>query len=225
MPRALHARPDGLDFARSDQVRRADRRGVRDPALSRDRHLRRFDRVPERRRVRGRRHLLHATQRLRAALYLGRRLRGGPALLPRTRRVPDAAAVGQAGRRRVHPLGAAGSQDECLGYCTSSGVCLETCVVGASGSCALDGDAGAASLACVPGAQIVKVLGGGGFGDAGVCATLCDCNADCSSPGYVCIELDPTLASALGRPGYCAIPQKDVAELSCDGGPADAGND
>lgn len=54
--------------------------------------------------------------------------------------------------------------------------------------------------------------GGPGLGDLGLCIQLCDCNADCKTPGLVCSDFGTgpsaaTIKSYLKRQGVCANPK------------------
>jgi hypothetical protein len=41
------------------------------------------------------------------------------------------------------------------------------------------------------------------LGDLGFCAQLCDCNADCKNPDFICSSLPSQLVSQIGRKGAC----------------------
>ena len=59
---------------------------------------------------------------------------------------------------------------------------------------------------------------GGAIADVGYCAELCDCNADCIEPTFVCDTFDDEpLERAFGRKGVCTAPEFVAArELVCD---------
>ena len=98
--------------------------------------------------------------------------------------------------------------DPCNGFCltktqtATKGECSAFCSVnsGLTG-CGWDGT-GAADNACVFGTIISA--SSPATGDVGICGKLCDCNADCSSPGDYCV--DDTMGAInniWGRGGYC----------------------
>jgi hypothetical protein len=50
------------------------------------------------------------------------------------------------------------------------------------------------------------IAGFGDVGDIGICGALCDCDAQCSAPGRVCVPFSAANQSAFGRAGYCGGP-------------------
>lgn len=84
----------------------------------------------------------------------------------------------------------------CSWYSNEMGQCSELCIIGTPGACgAVDGEkAEAACLGSFNG-------GGRGLGDLGSCLELCSCDADCSTPGWLCRT--SSLAGAYGARGTC----------------------
>ena len=111
-------------------------------------------------------------------------------------------------------------QDECRGTCAAAGAtyeCEEYCRIGAASGCGeskLEGS----GVACAFFAYDLSAIGAEqGAGDTGVCAKLCDCNADC--PGAQrCLQF-PTAESA----GICAAGITEADSLACDAGAGGAG--
>jgi len=104
---------------------------------------------------------------------------------------------------------------ECAGLCVQLNdapvVCSRRCVFGEASECA-PASGGLRRGACVFAAE------GGGIGDVGYCGELCDCNADCIEPTFVCDAFDDeTLEQAFGREGVCTDPQLvTTRELVCE---------
>jgi hypothetical protein len=106
------------------------------------------------------------------------------------------------------------SGDACHGYCQSytlpadagvTGVCMEDCTWGRLATCGWTG-AGPAQAACFLFPTSVLDAGGPGYGDVGNCVQLCDCNSQCSHPGFVCEPLgDADYEAYWGRKGLCVL--------------------
>ena len=92
----------------------------------------------------------------------------------------------------------------CNGVCLtlSSGyeVCSNRCTFGSRSPC--DGVAGSLiASACAYGTF------GGGLGDLGYCAQLCDCDDDCAHEKFLCETFtDESVRTALGHQGLCTAP-------------------
>ncbi len=101
--------------------------------------------------------------------------------------------------------------DACRGTCTniqgSSGpvtsICTEHCTLGAYPSCGWSGT-GPANAACLFTNTAIKDPG---YGDAGSCGQLCNCNTDCSDSNFVCLAWTGANASSIEaayqKKGYC----------------------
>lgn len=106
------------------------------------------------------------------------------------------------------------SSTDCVGLCSTLGSstptkdnssCTTFCTIGKPGSCgeALNAS-GPPKAACV-----LKFASNETEGDLGECAELCDCDKDCTNPGFIC---SPTAAPKdIGRAGAC------VPKLTFDG--------
>jgi len=107
------------------------------------------------------------------------------------------------------------TSDECGALCVSiddaPALCSHRCVFGSPADCAPSGAPGRY-------AGCVLTSRGGGIGDVGYCAQLCDCPDDCGSPTQVCDPFqDDVLESTLGRSGTCTAPELALHEpLICD---------
>ena len=84
-------------------------------------------------------------------------------------------------------------------------MCAEVCTVGAVPSCGWSG-VGPADAFCFYSYQAVYDAGGPGAGDAGLCAKLCDCDAECGRPELGCIAGGATFYGLMKRAGYCSPP-------------------
>lgn len=101
-------------------------------------------------------------------------------------------------------LGLACGQDagSCSGLCvdfgSGAGACSHQCIFGITNDCQqLSGD---------PGGCIFTVPGGG-IGDVGYCAELCDCPSDCKNASDVCDPFNnANLEAAFGHRGVCTAP-------------------
>ncbi|MBK6692888.1 MAG: hypothetical protein IPG50_11905 [Myxococcales bacterium] len=94
--------------------------------------------------------------------------------------------------------------------------CSAPCVVGVLPACGWNGT-GKANAGCI------FAPTGGGAGDLGNCAELCDCDSDCRAP-LRCREVDPQLANGYGRAGACGGTGPLVAACADAGSAADAGD-
>jgi hypothetical protein len=117
---------------------------------------------------------------------------------------------GGASTRNLGQSCAEGAVDTCGALCVSIDdappVCSHRCVFGSPEDCA-PADAPGRDAACV-----LTTLGGG-IGDVGYCAALCDCPEDCGSPTQVCDPFqDDVLESTLGRAGTCTAAALAVHE-------------
>jgi hypothetical protein len=83
--------------------------------------------------------------------------------------------------------GDAGTAFYCTGYCT----------IGVLGGCGWEGPSPPAPVGCVMYTGTLNTAG-----DRGLCARLCDCDADCA-PETRCLQLDATNGLIYGRYGYC----------------------
>lgn len=137
------------------------------------------------------------------------------------------------------PVASEGSPDgwpcnsdvECLGMCidntpTQRGVCARVCTLGHVPSCGWDGSS-VATYGCL----IAQQPSAAGIGDGGFCGELCDCDDDCSNPGFVCSEFadvphlnspwaEPVVTNG-GRVGLCV--DGDAAVGGSPGIPCGAG--
>jgi hypothetical protein len=107
----------------------------------------------------------------------------------------------------------------CNGVCLtlSSGyeVCSNRCTFGSRATC--DGITGSTvASACAYGSM------GGGLGDLGYCAQLCDCDDDCAHEQLVCESFaDESVRAALGHQGLCTAPV-DYTGAKHEGTPCEA---
>jgi len=113
----------------------------------------------------------------------------------------------------VLPLGAACDPnlmpDHCTGACVTFlgglSLCSGLCSLGTIG-CDQSQSSPTPSVACdIPSSTTATT------GDSGYCGPLCDCDADCLYPGFVCEPL-PQVAQAYGREGQCVPPTGDSGE-------------
>ena len=105
--------------------------------------------------------------------------------------------------------------DECAdGTCflyddAGNGFCSSACRIGTVPQCGWDGQSTDASGLC-----LLVVDSNASNADVGFCAQLCNCDADCLYPGFIC---NPVSAlGQLGKAGYCF-------KFASDGGTADVG--
>jgi len=86
----------------------------------------------------------------------------------------------------------------CVGVSGSSAVCSRRCLFGSTDECAPEISANRRRGGCL------FVTKGGGIGDLGYCAELCDCNGDCTETSFVCDAFDDAnLEAAFARKGVC----------------------
>jgi hypothetical protein len=91
--------------------------------------------------------------------------------------------------------------DVCVSLDPMASACSRRCVFGSTSECA------PASGSLRRGGCLFVTMGGG-IGDLGYCAELCDCNDDCIEPTFVCDAFNDTkLESAFGRKGVCTPPE------------------
>jgi hypothetical protein len=84
-------------------------------------------------------------------------------------------------------------------------LCTTLCTIGKPGSCGEDPNAsGPPKAACV-----LKFASNETEGDLGECAELCDCDKDCTNPGFICSGA--AAPKDIGRAGAC------VPKLTFDG--------
>ena len=106
--------------------------------------------------------------------------------------------------------------DECRGFCQpftsspgkppSAFACSERCTLGVVFSCGSTQQNGISSL-CM--AEALER----GVGDMGVCVQLCDCDANCAHPDFVCNEFQqPSVKTLTNHQGYCGL------AIATDGG-------
>jgi MYXO-CTERM domain-containing protein len=125
------------------------------------------------------------------------------------------------------PVGSAcdpnASESNCIGTCatlsngvatTGNSFCTERCALDRDGACGQP-SSGSGTLGCV-----FSFNSSEGTGDVGECGQLCDCDSDCSNPGFIC----STTANAdkvQGRSGLC-VPKLTFNGVT-PGSPCDAG--
>jgi len=121
--------------------------------------------------------------------------------------------------------------DPCSGMCLTFidensdplvSTCTAPCTFGYLEGCGWDGTGPAPAVCLFP------FDPNGGVGDIGICAQLCDCNADCNHSGFVCLPFnDERIEDVLGRRGVCEIASLagDTPQLEeCENGAGGAGN-
>jgi hypothetical protein len=102
----------------------------------------------------------------------------------------------------------------CDGLCVrlddATSVCSHRCVFGEMTECA-------ASSGGLRRGGCVFASVGGGIGDVGYCAELCDCSDDCIEPTFVCDAFDDAgLEAAFGRKGVCTATELVIKRvLAC----------
>lgn len=131
------------------------------------------------------------------------------------------------------PIGTACSpaddEDPCEGFCLRygpgddegfcSGYCRSGFDAGLPG-CGYDADSTNIGAACLYPSAFLS----GEEGDSGFCGQLCDCDAECLTPGFRCVDIaelsNGAAVSLFGRRGWCEIIDEDddVASIpECDG--------
>ena len=94
--------------------------------------------------------------------------------------------------------------DECAdGTCyvydaVGNGFCSSSCRIGTVPQCGWNGTSTTAEGLC-----LLVVDSAASSADLGFCSQLCNCDADCLGPGFVCNPL--TALSQLGKAGYCFL--------------------
>lgn len=132
-----------------------------------------------------------------------------------TKNAPDAGDIGIGYERDGGQQLACSTGYRRLDTTTDVLYCAAVCTLGVQPSCGFGGT-GKASAACIFGPP------GGGAGDLGSCAELCDCDSDCRAP-LECRKLAPAYVNAFGRTGVCG--GKDPLLAKCADGGTDAGTD
>jgi hypothetical protein len=93
--------------------------------------------------------------------------------------------------------------------------CSANCTAGITNGCGFDAVSGGVRQGACFSAQ----LQGGGVGDLGYCAPLCDTTADCAQAGWVCELFGDAMAEAqVGRRGEC-VPAVLATGAAADAGP------
>ena len=128
------------------------------------------------------------------------------------------------------PMGAAcdpqaiegGAADPCEGFCVqidagaaTQGFCSGLCTLGTFG---LPGvcDSNPAMGSVQDAGCLFASNATAEVGDLGLCANMCDCNADCA-PGLECVEMPPETVSFTLRAGLCASAgPSDVVLTTCN---------
>lgn len=113
----------------------------------------------------------------------------------------DGGSAGDGGNPDAHGDAAAPSREPCAGQCVqlngAPSLCSKQCVFGESSECA-PSTGGRRRGGCIFAST------GGGIGDLGYCAELCDCSDDCVDSTLVCDAFENRdLEAAFGRKGVC----------------------